>query len=110
MPDTNFENTSDTAWKFTSDVAWGEQAVGDSDLLIDDIRSFDNVLDVVTSNTVDLASSGLIYVGTGGNVKVDSLQAGTVTYLNVPNGKFIKGRVSRVYSTGTTASDMIVIF
>ena len=110
MPDINFVNTEDTAWKFTSDVVWGEPALGDVDLGLDDISAFDNVLDVVPSDANDLTESGLIYVGTGGNVKVDSIQLGTVTFLNVPNGKFIKGRVKKVYSTGTTASDMIVIF
>lgn len=108
MADVEFKNTTGVVW-FDTIISWISVAIG-VDLGLDDINAYDNVLDVTPDNSNDLSKSGLIYIGTGGNIKVDLIQFGTVTFLNVPNGRFIQSRVKKVYSTGTTASDLIVIF
>lgn len=59
----------------------------------------------------DLPDSGILYVGGAGDVKVDGIQSGTVTLLGVPAGTWIdRIRVKRVYSTGTTATSILVAY
>ena len=51
-----------------------------------------------------------IYIGTGGNIKVDMTGAGTgITFVNVQTGSILPIRVSLVYATGTTATDLVGI-
>ena len=50
-----------------------------------------------------------VWVGTGGNLKVDmSSGTGTVTLNNCASGQLIPIMVERIYATGTTASNIIV--
>lgn len=111
MADVEFKDTTGIiVWKDIPSVAWVSVALAGLGLGIEDINAFDNVADVSPHDTNNLTKGGIIFIGTGGNIKVDMIGVGTVTFLNVPNGRFISGRVKRVYSTGTTASDIIVIF
>jgi hypothetical protein len=49
-----------------------------------------------------------LYVGTGGNVSVVYEPGSTaVTYVNVPSGFVFGGFITRVNSTGTTATNII---
>ena len=50
-----------------------------------------------------------LYVGTGGNVKVTMADANVVTFKNVPSGTFMPILITQVWSTGTTASDFIIV-
>lgn len=51
-----------------------------------------------------------IYVGTGGDLKVDTEDGQTVTLKNVPSGTYIDFiKVKKIYSTGTRASDIVAI-
>lgn len=61
------------------------------------------VLDQDFSNT----ARGL-YVGTGGNVSVNDAYGTAVIYKNVPDGTILPIQCSRVNSTGTTATDLVV--
>ena len=110
MPDVEFTDTTDVLWFDTSDVVWEKAVLAGEGLGLDSIKAFDNVLDITPDNSNNLTKSGLVYIGTGGDIKVDLIQFGTVTFLNVPSGTFIQSRVKKVYATGTTASDLIVIF
>lgn len=47
-----------------------------------------------------------IYVGGTGNVKVDMVSGGTVTFSNVVAGTILPIQVVRVYATGTSATLM----
>lgn len=67
-----------------------------------------NAADVTPNDSTDLSQYGTLYVGTGGDVKVDLVISGTVTYTNVADGSFLPILVKRVHSTGTTASDIVV--
>jgi hypothetical protein len=48
-----------------------------------------------------------IYVGTTGNVKVTTIDGDAVTFSSVPAGKDLAVRVKLVWSTGTTASNLV---
>jgi len=72
---------------------------------------YDTALAVTPSDGSDLSGEPYyaVWVGTGGNLKVDmSSGTGTVTLNNVASGQLIPIMVERIYSTGTTASDIIV--
>ena len=70
----------------------------------------EDAAEVTASDSADLAQFSVIYVGTGGNVKVITAQGSTVTFPNVLNGATLPVRVRRVFSTGTTASNFVAIF
>ncbi len=71
---------------------------------------FPSAAAVVTPNDgTDLSTAGIIYVGGSGDVKVDTLAGDTVTFYGVPAGSYVPVRVKRVYSTGTTATNMVVM-
>jgi hypothetical protein len=48
-----------------------------------------------------------LYVGGGGNLRVTLLGGSTVSFANVPAGSMIPLRVTRVFATNTTASDIL---
>lgn len=63
------------------------------------------------SDTVDLTNATrAIYTGSGGSIKVDLVGSGTVTFTSVPAGTLLPIRVKRLYSTGTTATDVIGLY
>lgn len=51
-----------------------------------------------------------IYVGSTGNVKVDFVDGTTVTFSSVSAGTLLPIRVNKIYSTGTTATDIIALY
>ena len=52
-----------------------------------------------------------LYVGTGGDLKVDTVDGQTITLKNVANGTFLDFiLVKKVYAKGTTASDIVAIY
>lgn len=71
------------------------------------ITPVSNAAAVTPSDSNDLAvASRQLYIGTSGNLKVTLVGGQTVTYSNVPAGDFPR-RVTRVWSTDTTASNII---
>ena len=72
---------------------------------------YDTALAVTPSDGSDLSGEPYyaVWVGTGGNLKVVMADGGTpVTLNNCASGQLIPIMVERIYSTGTTASDIIV--
>lgn len=66
---------------------------------------------VTPNDSTTFDNEGMLYVGTGGDVTVDLIGSGTnLTFSNVPDGVFLPITVSRVYSTGTTASDIVLLY
>ena len=67
---------------------------------------------VTKSDSKDLGEKKAeLFIGTGGNVKVSLYGGSVVTLKNIPSGTFLKGIfVNRVYSKGTTASDIVAIY
>lgn len=72
---------------------------------------------VIPNNTVNVSeeteapkSGVVLYVGTKGNLKVLTVGGDEVTFTNIQDGSFIPVQVLRVYSTGTTASNIIALW
>jgi hypothetical protein len=66
---------------------------------------------VVTSNTVTYEDPTRgVYVGVGGNVKVDMVSGGTVNFLNIIAGTLLPIQVVRIYATGTTATNLVALY
>jgi len=61
------------------------------------------------SNDLSIVTRG-IYVGTSGDLKVDLSGGDTVTFANIAAGVIHPLRVQRVYSTGTTATDIVGVY
>lgn len=52
-----------------------------------------------------------LYVGGFGNVRVDMVNGGTgITFVAVQPGSLLPIQVTRVYSTGTTATSIVALF
>ena len=67
-----------------------------------------HAFDIAPHDTNDLTYvTRAIWVGTGGNLKVTLLGGETVTYKNLANGTEKVGFFTRVFATGTTATDLI---
>lgn len=67
--------------------------------------------EVTTSNSVTYESPTRgVYVGVGGNVKVDMVSGGTVTFVGVAAGTLLPIQVERIYATGTTATNMVALY
>ena len=67
---------------------------------------------VTKSDSQDLSEKKAeLFIGTGGDVKVSLYGGSVVTLKNISSGTFLKGIfVNRVYSRGTTASDIVAIY
>ncbi len=74
---------------------------------------------VVLSDTVDIPNPGsletpnegcVLYVGTGGDLRVLTVAGDDVTFKNTYNGSFLPIQVLRVFATGTGASDIIALW
>jgi hypothetical protein len=72
---------------------------------------------VTPSNTADIVSpSGgpnegcVLYVGTGGILRVLTAGGDDITFQNVPNGTFIPVQVVRVFATTTTALNIVALW
>lgn len=74
------------------------------------ILEYSHAVAVTPDDATDLTreARGLL-VGTAGDIKVDVQDGQTVTLKNVPVG-VLPLRVKRVYSTGTTASNITAMF
>ena len=65
----------------------------------------------VDSSDVTLAIPGaVLYIGTGGDVKVTTISGDDVTFKNLPNGSVLAVQVKKVFSTGTDADDIVALY
>lgn len=72
---------------------------------------------VTPSDTVDIAAvtggsnnGCVLYVGGAGDVKVLTIGGDEVTFSAVTGGTFMPVQVLRVYSTGTTATNIVALW
>ena len=73
--------------------------------------SYKSAAAVTPSNTVDLTNTAsALWVGGAGNVKVDMTGATGVTFTAVPAGTLLRIQVTRVYSTGTNATNIVAMW
>jgi hypothetical protein len=64
---------------------------------------------VTTSDTATKRYSGL-YIGTGGDVKVTTAGGTDVTFVNTNSGQIIPLTITKVFATGTTATNIVGFF
>jgi len=60
-----------------------------------------------SGNSDPVEKGGVIYVGTGGDIKVTSISGDIVTFKNFPSGQYLIGSWIQIYDTLTTASDLL---
>ncbi len=72
---------------------------------------------VTPNDTVNIPSvSGgtnngcVLYVGSAGNLRVQTVGGDDVTFNNINTGAFIPVQIVRVYATGTTASNILALW
>ena len=75
---------------------------------------------VTPSDTVDIPSVSsqdgrgnngcVLYVGTGGSVRVLTVGGDDVTFVGINAGQFIPVQVTRVFATGTSASTIVALW
>lgn len=66
------------------------------------------VAPVVKSDTVELPYYGSLYIGTAGDVVVESLDGGIATFKNLPNSSWIPGVFKKVFAA-TSATDIVLL-
>lgn len=65
---------------------------------------------VTPNDNTDLTyTARALYIGGAGNVAVITQDGQTVTFTAVPVGSFLPVKVSRVLSTGTTATNIVAL-
>ena len=70
----------------------------------------DGAAAVTPNDGADLAHvARALYVGSTGDIKIDTPNGDTVTFSAVPVGIF-PVRANRVYSTGTTATNIVALY
>lgn len=72
---------------------------------------------VTKSDTVDIPNPGngevegcVLYVGTGGILRVLTAGGDDITFQGVPNGTFIPVQVVRVFASTTTANNIVALW
>lgn len=73
---------------------------------------------VTTSDTVNIPFIGggdtswpcVLYIGTGGNIRVMTAGGDDVLFSNVLGGTFLPIQVTRVFATNTTASNIVALW
>ena len=66
---------------------------------------------ITKSDSVIYDAEFNIYVGSRGDLKVDTTDGQTITLKNVPAGTYIDWiKVKKIHSKGTTASDIVAIY
>jgi hypothetical protein len=63
-----------------------------------------------SSDTVNLTTPSVIYVGGAGSVKVTTVQGDDTTFVGLQAGQVIPVQVIRVWSTGTTATNLLRVY
>lgn len=62
------------------------------------------------SNDLDVTDAKL-FIGTGGHLKIDTMDGQTITLKNVQAGTYLDWiRVKKVHSRGTTADDIVAFY
>lgn len=72
------------------------------------ISPAENAAEIVPGDSAQLPRvSRAVYVGEGGDLRVQMLGGGIVTFRNIPAGTLMPLRISRVFATGTDATAIL---
>jgi hypothetical protein len=74
--------------------------------MFDNSRHPNGAQAVTTSDTAEVNYCGF-YVGGTGDVKIDDAAGNTVTFKACPVGLLVHVGVTRIYATGTTATNIV---
>jgi hypothetical protein len=76
------------------------------------VNSSENAAAITPSDGANLSQQTMaIYVGGAGDVKVDMVGSGTgIVFKAVPVGTVLPVQAIKVYSTGTTATNLVAIY
>ena len=66
--------------------------------------------DNITAPTGGPNDGCVLYIGTGGNVRVMTAGGDDVVFYGIPTGSFIPVQVVKVFATDTTASNIIALW
>lgn len=66
-----------------------------------------NCIAITPADSDLVAPVRAIYVGGGGNVRISDTGGGAVTFSNVPAGVILPVMAKRIWSTGTTATNIV---
>lgn len=70
----------------------------------------DDLINITPDDSNDLIATCSLFVGSGGDVKIDGASSGTVVLTNIPDGAFLPIQVKKVYATGTTAGNIVGVY
>lgn len=72
---------------------------------------FSKVEEVANGAEYEPGKEFSIFVGTGGDIRLDGASGGTATFKNVPDGTTIPGVFTKIYdlADGTTAEDIVAL-
>jgi len=62
------------------------------------------------SDTVDLKNPVMVYVGGDGNVKITTQGGEPATFVGLSAGDFLPVSAVRIWSTGTTATNLMMVW
>ncbi len=62
------------------------------------------------TNYQDANNGCVLYVGSAGNLRVQTVGGDDVTFNNINTGAFIPVQIVKVYATGTTASNILALW
>ena len=66
---------------------------------------------VTPSNTTDLATvARFLYIGTSGDVTLDTPSETSILFKNVPNATFLRVVTARVRVSGTSATNIVALW
>ena len=74
---------------------------------ITNLQIADSAVAVTPGDSTEL-SPGILFVGVGGDVAVQTLAGETVTFKNIADGSYLYTMVVKVLSTGTTAKNILI--
>lgn len=76
----------------------------------DDTVSARRAVGVSPSNATIIQPTRALYVGDTGNVAVTMVDGGEATFASVPPGSILPVQVTKIWSTGTTASNILALY
>jgi hypothetical protein len=103
LNDTVYNLTTNEVTYVTEIIAPDEVKVADSIFSIGDQYKIFSTVDVKTEPCV-------LYVGSKGTLRVTTSSGDEVTFVNIQDGSFIPVQVLKVFSTGTTASNIVALW
>jgi len=66
--------------------------------------------DTIPSISGGVNNGCVLYVGVGGDVRVETSGGDDVVFKNLPTGSFVPVQVVKVFATNTTATDIISLW